>query len=54
MSPRNAAAEATTKTINSENGDDWCSATTPAELTSAPVGTTGTSAPTATSANSDG
>lgn len=54
MSPRNAAADATPNTTSSANGDDWWNATTAAELTSAPVGTTGTSAPTDTSRNSDG
>ncbi len=42
------------KTKSSENGDDWWSATTAAELTSAPVGITGTNEPSATSRNSVG
>lgn len=54
MSPRNAADDATANTTSRENGDDWWNATTAAELTSAPVGTTGTRAPSATSRNSDG
>ncbi len=48
-SPRNAAADAAANTKSSENGDVWWNATTAAELTSAPVGTTGTSDPSATS-----
>ena len=44
-SPRNAAHDATAKTISSENGEVWWKATTAAELTSAPVGTTGTKRP---------
>ncbi|CAM5557250.1 hypothetical protein SCALM49S_02232 [Streptomyces californicus] len=54
MSPRNAAPDATRKTKSSESGDVWWKATTAAELTSAPVGTTGTSEPSATSVNSVG
>jgi hypothetical protein len=53
-SPRNAASAATQKENSSENGDDWWIATTAAELTTAPVGTTGTSDPSTTSRNSDG
>lgn len=53
-SPRNAANAATTKTSTIENGAVWWNATTAAELTRAPVGTTGTSAPISTSRNSDG
>src|SRR5690606_28874852 len=54
MSPRNAASAAVTKTSAMENGAVWWKATTAAELTSAPVGTTGTSAPISTSRNSEG
>lgn len=54
MSPRNAADDATPNTTSSANGSVWWNATTAAELTSAPVGTTGTSAPSATSRNRDG
>lgn len=54
MSPRNAATDATTNTSSSASGAAWWNATTAAELTSAPVGTTGTSAPTSTSRNSVG
>ncbi|CAM5251569.1 hypothetical protein SVIOM74S_05869 [Streptomyces violarus] len=53
-SPRNAASDAVTNTIASENGAVWWTATTAAELTSAPVGITGTSAPISTSRKSDG
>lgn len=53
-SPRNAAREATANTSSSANGVVWWKATTAAELTRAPVGTTGTSAPISTSRNSDG
>ncbi|BDD76051.1 hypothetical protein JCM4020_66710 [Streptomyces coelicolor] len=54
MSPQNAASDAVANTISMANGSVWCIATTAAELTSAPVGTTGTSAPIRTSRNSDG
>ncbi len=53
-SPRNAASEATRKTSSSASGALWWKATTAAVLTSAPVGTTGTSAPISTSRNSEG
>lgn len=50
-SPRNAAAAAVRKTKSRVSGDVWWKATTAAELTSAPVGTTGTKDPSATRAN---
>ncbi|GAA1917385.1 hypothetical protein GCM10009716_28080 [Streptomyces sodiiphilus] len=54
-SPVNAAREATAKTSSEDTtGLSWCSATTAAELTTAPVGTMGISAPSTTSRNSDG
>lgn len=54
MSPRNAAPAATAKVTSRVNGDIRWNATTAAELTSAPVGTTGTSEPRATRTNNDG
>ncbi len=53
-SPRNAASDAVPNTSASEYGAVRWNATTAAELTSAPVGTTGTSAPISTSRNNDG
>lgn len=55
MSPVNAARADTPNTSSSPNGmESWWKATTAAVLTSAPVGITGTSAPSATSTNSAG
>ncbi|KYG53347.1 hypothetical protein AWI43_01740 [Streptomyces sp. WAC04657] len=54
VSPRSAANADTRKTKSSDSGEVWWKATTAAELTIAPVGTTGTSAPSATSRNSEG
>lgn len=54
MSPRKAAQEAMTKTRAREKGAVWWKATTAALLTSAPVGTTGTSEPSTTSRKSEG
>ncbi|BFO17066.1 hypothetical protein SHKM778_34540 [Streptomyces sp. KM77-8] len=53
-SPRNAASDAVTNTSSIDSGAARWKATTAAELTSAPVGTTGTSAPISTSRNSEG
>ncbi len=51
----NAASAATAHTSSTPSGSDcWWNATTAAELTSAPVGITGTSAPSATSTNRAG
>lgn len=54
MSPRNAPNDATRNTYSIESGAVWWNATTAAELTTAPVGTTGTSAPSVTSRKTDG
>jgi hypothetical protein len=55
VSPRNAAADATAHTSRHQPaGAEWWNATAAAELTTAPVGTTGTSAPSSTSRNSEG
>ncbi len=49
-----AASADTANTSSTPYGAWWWNATTAAELTSAPVGITGTSAPSATSTNNAG